>query len=383
MAGCSHAPGERRVRGSGTRRRNRAGLKPRAEKREGWLDDELGRVETFESSCDRTACPIGGGRGAGRVRYAARMRCEPSDAFHALVSERPPFERDPEVPGVHFYRATERAAFAIPSMPGPFVSIIAQGRKVARFGGLELEYAPCHYLVVLGDGPMEGQVVEASPATPYLSVSVDLPHDVIAKTLIALADEKAELSGVPAPAFVAPAERALKDTVARYVQACADPLERRMIAPLVLEELVFRLLRTDAAAVLRAAVGREPDADAIQHAMRFMRERATRPLSVADVARHVGMSPSHFAHRFRAVAQTSPMRYLKQLRMQEARARLLSDGARIAEVAAHVGYESPSHFTRDFKHHYGATPADYVRRLRAGSGERTAVPDIVESVPQN
>jgi AraC-like DNA-binding protein len=63
--------------------------------------------------------------------------------------------------------------------------------------------------------------------------------------------------------------------------------------------------------------------------------------------------------------------------LQDARALLLSDGLRIGEVATRVGYESASHFTRDFKSYFGATPAEYLRRLRsAGSGETTAALDL-------
>jgi AraC-like DNA-binding protein len=79
------------------------------------------------------------------------------------------------------------------------------------------------------------------------------------------------------------------------------------------------------------------------------------------------MSESHFAHRFSEVARVSPMRYLRQLRLDHARALMLGEGARPSEAAARAGFESPSHFNREFKRLYGAPPADYVRRLRAAS----------------
>ncbi|WP_437626500.1 helix-turn-helix domain-containing protein [Sorangium sp. So ce1151] len=97
--------------------------------------------------------------------------------------------------------------------------------------------------------------------------------------------------------------------------------------------------------------------------MRFLRANVERPLSVEEVARHVAMSPSHFAHRFRAVARVSPMRYLKQLRLEHARTLLLS-GLRASEAAQRAGYESASHFTRDFKSRFGAAPGDYAERFR-------------------
>jgi AraC-like DNA-binding protein len=100
--------------------------------------------------------------------------------------------------------------------------------------------------------------------------------------------------------------------------------------------------------------------------MRYMRQNTSGALSVEQVARHVGMSPSHFAHRFSAVARTSPMRFLKQLRLEAARDLMVKNRLRAGEAALRVGYESTSHFNRDFKAAYGAAPASYARQVREG-----------------
>ena len=76
-------------------------------------------------------------------------------------------------------------------------------------------------------------------------------------------------------------------------------------------------------------------------------------LSVEAIARQVAMSPSHFAHRVRVAARMSPMRFVKEVRLDAARTLLLSDGVRASEVALRVGYESPAHFSRDFKRRLG------------------------------
>jgi AraC-like DNA-binding protein len=297
------------------------------------------------------------------MRYAAH--CDES-SFAALIGAHASVEgrSDARHPGVYFYRATRRHHFHKALVFGPTLTLVAQGRKVARFGALELAYEPCRYLVVTGEVVFDGEILEASPSRPYLSVCIELPCDLIARTLLAMTDAKVATASDNAPAFVSPLDPQIKDTAVRFLDAIEDPLERQMVAPLVLEELVFRLLRTDAAAVLRSAVARDRDAESIQQAMRFMRKHARRALSVDEVARQVGMSPSHFAHRFRAVARTSPMGYLKQVRLQDARALLLSDGLRVSEAASRVGYESASHFTRDFKSYFGAAPAEYLRRFR-------------------
>jgi AraC-like DNA-binding protein len=283
-------------------------------------------------------------------------------------------------PGVFFHRAPEPKRFHKSQTFGAVLTVVAQGRKVARFGSLELYYEPCHHLVITGETTFEGEILEASPARPYLAVCIELPPELIAKTLLALADAQAAPSVTAlVPAFVGPTEPEIKDAVVRFLRANDDPIERRLLAPLVLEELVLRLLRSDAAAVLRRAIVRERDAESIQQAMRFMRANSSRSLTVEQVARHVAMSPSHFAHRFALVARTSPMRFLKEVRLQEARSLLVTGTVRVNEAAQRVGYESASHFTRDFKGRFGATPAAYQRRQQqiAGSGEKSAALHIV------
>lgn len=269
-------------------------------------------------------------------------------------------------PGVHFYRASGPVRFHKVPIFGPRLIVAAQGRKIASFPAGELVYDANHYLVVTGGTQLEGRVVEASPEKPYLALCITLAPETVARTLLALSD--AAPVAVPphatpgVPAFISPLDGPVASGVVRLLHALEDPLERRVVAPLVLDELVFRLLRSDAAAFVRGAV-REGDAN-IQEAMRYMRENPTRALSVEQVARHVGMSGSHFAHRFSAVARVSPMRFLKQLRLDAARELMLGQRVRAGDAAVRVGYESPSHFTRDFKQAFGSAPAEYVRRLR-------------------
>lgn len=269
-------------------------------------------------------------------------------------------------PGVRFYRITQSMRCHKGHAFGPRLSIVGQGRKIARFAAQSFDYDPMRYLVITGEAEFDAEVVGASDEQPYLEASIDLPAELVLKTLLAMANGEGEIAALPEPApqaYVAELDHAIADAVARLFVALENPTERRILAPLALEELVFHLLRTPAAAVLRLATSAR-DAEPIFQAMNFMRTHAARPLSVQEVARSVGMSASHFAHRFRSVARTSPMRYLKQLRMNAARDLLLAGDRRVAEAASHVGYQSASHFTRDFKLAFNASPAEYVRRFR-------------------
>jgi AraC-like DNA-binding protein len=271
---------------------------------------------------------------------------------------------DALLPGLRFVRCTQCLDFSKVHQPGPSLTVVAQGEKCVRFGTHELTYDRDHYCLITGETVFTGRVICAGRGEPYLAVSIDIPPDLVAKTLLALGEGAAAAPRETVPAFVERLDRGVADAVVRLVRAGDDPLERQVLAPLILEELVFRLLRSGGAALLRAVVGRGHDAQSIQTAMRYIRAHAARPLTVEAVARQVAMSPSHFAHRFRELARVSPMRYLKQVRLEQARTLLITDGLRIGEAATRVGYESASHFARDFKRSFGATPAAYLRRFR-------------------
>jgi AraC-like DNA-binding protein len=306
------------------------------------------------------------------LRLPPRQRREPSP-LATLIAARAPEEGTTltSFAGMCFYRVTKPVRYKKSAVVAPRLIVIAQGRKIARFEGGELAYDEDHFLVVTGETTLEGHVLEASPERPYLAMCMELAPDVVARTLLALADAdpdaaRSRKDAAPAlPAFVSRLDAPVTNAVARLLVSLDDPIERQVIAPLAVEELVFRLLRTDGAAIVRGAV-REGDGS-IQLAMRYIRANAARPLTVEGVARHVGMSPSHFAHRFTEVARVSPMRFVKHVRLDAARELLLADRVRVGEVALRVGYESASHFTRDFKQTYGAAPAEYLRRFRDGA----------------
>lgn len=59
-----------------------------------------------------------------------------------------------------------------------------------------------------------------------------------------------------------------------------------------------------------------------------------------------------------------PVQFQKQLRLQEAQRLMLSGDVDAGQAAYRVGYEDPSHFSRDYKRHYGESPLKDVTRLR-------------------
>jgi AraC-like DNA-binding protein len=288
-----------------------------------------------------------------------------------MVAARTPADgrTDALYPGLRCYRFSHPTRYEKNQRLTPGVVVVLQGRKTAHLGGnRSLTYGATQCLVLGAEVACLGTVVGASAAAPYLAIHLDLPPDVLVKSVVALA-ECGTLVAEPARVtenFTAPVGPEVVEAFARLLLAADDPVDRRTLAPLAVEEIVLRLLRSEAAAAIRSAGAVTKAGARIQTAIAFMRRHLGRPLSVAEIASHVHMSPSHFAHSFREVAGVTPMRCIRDLRLEEARTLMLGAGLRPGDAAAKVGFESAAHFNRAFRRRFETTPAEYVRRVQAG-----------------
>jgi len=272
-------------------------------------------------------------------------------------------EQGPNVlshPDVYTFRADEPSAMTRHQTGGITVAVITDRRKELHFSdGRRFVYRPGEYLCCTRLMHYHSAIPAATSQRPYLSLGLRLPAELVAETVLALDDAGEETSDVDA--FVGRLDPPLMDSFLRLVRALDDPVEVRLLAPLIIRELVVRLLRSELARPLRLAA--QADDGRIRRAMSFIRDHAHRRLTVERMAKEVAMSPSHFAHQFRKVARMPPMQYAKQQRMARARMLLLDD-LRVSEVASEVGYQSAAQFTRDFKASYGVPPLAYVQRYR-------------------
>jgi AraC-like DNA-binding protein len=86
-------------------------------------------------------------------------------------------------------------------------------------------------------------------------------------------------------------------------------------------------------------------------------ERPAAAHSVTTLAKEAGMSRSAFAREFKTALDLTPMDYVSRVRLSLAHHLLLSTGIRVEAVAATVGFNSRSHFSRLFREHYGTDPS--------------------------
>jgi AraC family transcriptional regulator len=101
----------------------------------------------------------------------------------------------------------------------------------------------------------------------------------------------------------------------------------------------------------------------------FIDEHLDRPLSVAEMATHLGLSPSHFSRSFHRSLNMPPHRYLMARRLNRVLALLATSSMPLAEIALLAGFCDQSHLSRYFRNHFGITPRRF-RRQNRGTSEQ-------------
>ncbi|GLU31902.1 AraC family transcriptional regulator [Trinickia caryophylli] len=268
-----------------------------------------------------------------------------------------------DLEGVKFMRVNEFRP-RMPVMYEPSIVIVCQGSKRGFIGEQSFVYDAQHYLVMAVPLPFECET-QASPEEPLLAISIGIDLTVVAELLIALNDTRGPISGEPQAFYATPVDRPLGDAVLRLLEALGSPADGRILGPAILREICYRVLTGSQGDVIRHALTHQHHFGRIAKALRRIHSDYHNNLDVETLAREAGMSLAVFHAQFKAVTATSPMQYVKTTRLHHARLLMAQDGLNVSAAAAHVGYESASQFSREFKRLFGVPPVDEARRMRA------------------
>ena len=265
-------------------------------------------------------------------------------------------------PGVHFYRVSAPTD-PVHGIAASAFCVIAQGSKQVLLGDERFRYDPAHYLISTVGLPTISQVDVASPGQPYLSFRLILDPSVVTAVMVESGLVQ-PFDGSVKAVDVSPLDANLLDSTLRLVRLIEKPGEYRVLGPLVIREIVYRLLTGAQGNRLRHLATFGGHAHRMVRAVDRLRENFNKPVRIEDVARELGMSVSGFHAHFKAVTAMSPLQFQKQLRLQEARRLMLSENLDAAEAGYRVGYDDASHFSREYKRHFGVPPMRDVVRLR-------------------
>lgn len=297
-------------------------------------------------------------------RRARRMLTDQGELADRIARVHPRDGRLEIRPGLFLNRVSSPTA-PVHGVLEPSFCVIAQGSKDILLADERFRYDPAHYLITTMGVPAAGQVVEASRQRPYLSIRLVLDPAVVTSVMVDTAHARAGGGAAVKSVDVSALAPDLLDATLRLIRLLDSPAaEYRVLAPLVTREIVYRLLTGAQSARLRHVATFGGHAHRMARAVTRLREQFDKPLRIEHMARDLGMSVSGFHAHFKAVTAMSPLQFQKQLRLQEARRLMLAESLDAAEAGYRVGYDDPSHFSREYKRHFGHPPLRDVERLR-------------------
>jgi transcriptional regulator GlxA family with amidase domain len=162
----------------------------------------------------------------------------------------------------------------------------------------------------------------------------------------------------------------MEDVLLRLLKALGSPVDVAVLGTSILRELHYRVMLGPQGGAVIAALRRKGTSGKIIESVAWLRDNFGSEIAVADLARYAGMSiPSYHVH-FKNMTGSSPIQYVKAMRLHEARLMIARQSGTIAAVAASVGYVSPAQFSRDFRRHFGRTASEEARWVRKHLGEQ-------------
>ncbi len=249
----------------------------------------------------------------------------------------------------------------------PSLCVVAQGAKHVMFGREGYRYDAAKYLLVSADVPATAQVVTATARAPYLGLSLDLEPLEVGELVAQLGPEEHPAQRALGVSALDPA---LLASVVRLVELLESSRDAALLSPLVRREVTYRVLVGPQSPRLRQFVAGNTHGQRITQVMKWLKAHHAEPMSVEGLAKKAAMSPSALYLHFRQVTGLSPLQYQKRLRLQEARRLMLGEALDAAEASFRVGYESPSHFSREYRRLFGAPPRRDIEALRGGQTTR-------------
>jgi AraC-like DNA-binding protein len=277
-------------------------------------------------------------------------------------------------PGVRFMRSNCSLS-RTPVLYEPSIVFVCQGSKRGFLGDDVFLYDANHYLVLSVPLPFSTET-QATSEAPLLAVSIQLDPSITADLMLAVDAPMSKSPDEPRGIYSTPLNPRLSDALLRLLAALGSPLEARIVAPLVVREILFLVLSGEQGGVMRRSLGSTGSFAKIARALLRIHAEYSQRIDVNKLSSDSGMSVPTFHRQFKAVTHTTPMQYLKSTRLHQARLLMIRTGITAAAASATVGYESPSQFSREFRREFGRAPLEEVRQMKGAFGWSGSIHEV-------
>ena len=279
------------------------------------------------------------------------------DSLRDLLLEKLPSEggMNTGIKGVDIFRR-DSAYKKRPQLYNPQIILLAQGKKNIYLGEHQYSYDPEHYYVQTVPLPVECEAV-IEEGKPMLGMVIKIDPQIIGEILFEMETDPPRGKNLCKSIYDAPLSDKILEAALRLVETMNSKNETRILGPIYLKEILFKILNGENGEILRELANNNRGFYQISRVVNKIHENYSQPFEVQALAKEAGMSATAFHLNFKAATSTSPLQYIKNIRLHKAKEMIQQEGEKVNSAAMRVGYESTSQFSREYKRCFGTTPA--------------------------
>lgn len=236
--------------------------------------------------------------------------------------------------------------------------LVLQGKKIANLASSRFVFDCDNYLVVPTTLPLECETY-ATKEEPFISLIISLDRPMMVDIIEELSErdfesKKSSSVGI----FSDKVTESIELTTEKLLDVLESKEESMILGQGVLKELFYRIAIGDNAQVLHKMFLEENKESKIAKALKHIHDNYNSSLDMDSLARLCDMSVSSFHTHFKTITSHTPLQYIKKIRLSKAKDLLTKFDYKVVDVANELGYDNPSHFSRDFKSYFGYSPKE-------------------------
>ncbi|MDC2826049.1 AraC family transcriptional regulator N-terminal domain-containing protein [Rodentibacter pneumotropicus] len=260
-----------------------------------------------------------------------------------------------KIEGLSFYRH-DNPNYSLPCVQPLGIVVALQGRKEISLGNKHICYEVGQILFIGANISGFSYMPECSLNKPFLGLALEFDFNQLSHLActLELSNKNTQQQNTPNRIFnLFDANEKLLESLSRLVDTLQEETLIQPLAELIKHEIALRIFHAhpELVALLKDGTATHK----IIETMVWMKQHPQSKNTLSSLAKRALMSDSAFRQHFRTIVGISPMKFQKQLRLQQARVLILQEKRPIAEAASLVGYESPSQFSREYKRFFGVT----------------------------
>lgn len=287
-----------------------------------------------------------------------------ADLIAKLTPQEGTLDLSASIPGLHVSRYSHMAPDTIKTFFSTSLIIVAQGAKAITIENNIFSFGKSQMILLPIALPVDIQITETSLSHPYLGLKLEIDPQKLSELVLKL--RPIELSPVrqQPKEHIADTDVSIINAAIRLLECLQSAEDSTIIAPLILEEIMIRVLRSPIGMSIAEIGFGQVEVQRIAKVIDWLRNHFSQQIKVAELAEIAHMSLSSFHVHFKSVTSMSPLQYQKTLRLHEARRLMLAHSLDANTTYRLVGYVSDSQFSRDYRRFFGNPLSRDVTRLR-------------------